>query len=69
MNRSAWLKGEIKEPYVLSDEKKHKLREVVMKAMGSASMCWDPRLSSAVCDSSEAGRVGEELIEFIEREL
>ena len=67
MNRSAWLKGEVKTPYVMTNEKKAKLNEAVMLAIGAASMCWDPRPSTAVFDSSEAGRVGNELIEFIER--
>ena len=69
MNREQWLNGVKKPPYVVTDEKKHKLREVVMLAIGGASMCWDPRPSTAVFDSEEAGRIGEELISFIEKEL
>lgn len=41
------------------------LTEAVFQALGTASMCWDPK-PTGVFDSMEAKRVGEGLMEWIE---
>lgn len=42
-----------------------KERELVMQAIGEASMCWNP-IPKGVFDSTNAKRVGEELLAKLE---
>jgi len=46
-----------------------KLKELIQIAMGEASMCWENVDKAGVFDSSEALRVGDQLLKDIEAEL
>jgi len=43
--------------------------EAIGEAIGAASMCWIPRPSSAVFDSTTAGQIAQELEDFLKRKL
>ncbi len=63
MNRQHWSDGQ---PIIKPSLEKDKvLYEKVFMALGEASMCWSetPR---GVFDSTNANRIGEELIKYIE---
>jgi hypothetical protein len=45
------------------------LKTRIYEALGKASMCWNPRPSTAVFDSTECKKVGDELVAAIEAEL
>lgn len=41
------------------------LASYVFQALGAASMCWNPRPSTAVFDSTQAKEIGEALLKKI----
>lgn len=46
---------------------KKELREMVGEAVGKASMCWEPKPSSQVFDSTSASKVVDEIMDAIEK--
>jgi hypothetical protein len=43
----------------------NKLKELVFKSLGEATMCWEPQPSIQVFDSTRAMKIGEKLINDI----
>lgn len=46
-----------------------KQKELITEAIGTASMCWNPRPGNQVFDSTEAVKVRNQLIEDLEKEM
>lgn len=46
--------------------KREKLHSIVFQALGTASMCWDPK-PTGIFDSATAGEVGEALLAALEK--
>ena len=46
-----------------------KCKELIFTALGSASMCWNPRPGNQVFDSSECSSIGEKLINDLDDEI
>lgn len=47
------------------DERDATLDSYVFQALGAASMCWNPRPSDQVFDSTQAKKIGDALLEKI----
>ena len=45
------------------------VHEAIGEAIGAASMCWDPRPSTAVFDSTRAAQIADELEALLRRKL
>lgn len=71
MNRVVWTGGKKQPPIVRhpDDEKRDRIHEAVSMAVGHASMCWDPRPSHEVFDSTEAKQVVDTLLTTIYKEM
>ena len=53
---------------LVNKNKRKELTTEVFEAMGEVSMCWNPR-PTGVFDSSEAKRIGDELMKKIESDI
>ena len=53
--------------FVQRSDEELTIAEIAFQSLGAASMCWEPRPSTQVFDSTRAKQIGERLLAEIER--